>query len=258
MTKTLRPADVWSTPVGAPTYPRYPIAFRDCSVLSLQYRTDPEAIRTLLPAPLEATGDTVLINVGRWGDVPGLGSDMLECNVMIGARLRTRDASIAGAFSPFFFLDNDRAIALGREVQGQPKRLAIISLEDRDDLHVGTVAMNGIEILTGTMAYKSAPAPPEAVRQRVDMRTNINFKVIPHIDRRMAVSQLVARDLEDIDVSECWTGPCTVDIRPHAGSPLHLLPVVEYLEGYYWRASFSLTGGVVLHDYLAEDLEGRT
>ena len=257
MADTPRPSGVWSTPLGAPTYPPYPIEFRDCSVLSLQYRTDPEAIRALLPAPLEPTGDTVLINVGRWGDVPGVGSDMRECNVMVGARLGTGDAKVVGAYSPYFFLDNDRAIALGREVQGQPKRLATIRLEDRGDLHVGTVAMNGIEILTGTMVYKAAPAPPEAIRRRVDMRTNINFKVIPHIDRRIAVSQLVARDLEDIVVTECWTGACTIDIRPHAGSPLHGLPVLEHLEGYYWRASFSLVGGVVLHDYLAEqDPEG--
>ena len=30
-----------------------------------------------------------------------------------------------------------------------------------------------------------------------------------------------------------------------------MLPVVEPLEGFFWKADFTLVGGRVLHDYLA-------
>lgn len=56
------------------------------------------------------------------------------------------------------FVDNDRALAGGRELNGQPKRLAEVSLEARSDLHVATLTRNGIVVFTGTMAYKPSPA----------------------------------------------------------------------------------------------------
>ena len=245
------PVSVWSTPADAPTYQRFPITFSDCCVLSLQYRTDAEAIGALLPAPLESAGDTVLVQVARWGDVPGLGRDLHECNVMVGVRLSAPDRDVSGSYSPYFYLDNDRAIALGREVQGQPKRLARITLEDRGDLHVGVVEANGIDIVTATLPYKWRRAQISEVRARVDVGTNINLKVIPHIDGHTAVRQLVARDIVDLEVTECWAGPCTVELRPNAVAPVYRLPVREQLEGFYWRGSFALGGGRVLHDYPA-------
>ncbi len=176
------PRSAWATPLDAPMYPPYPLPFRDLELLTLQYRTDPAAIRRLLPEPLMPTGDTVLLHVARFGDVPGIGADVHECNVMIGARLDTPTGPVVGAYSPYFFLDNDRAVAVGREVQGQAKRLAEVRLETRGDLVVGTVRANGIDILTGTLPYKLRQAPFAELRSRVDMVTNINLKIVPGID----------------------------------------------------------------------------
>jgi len=243
----------WSTPLDAPLYPRYPIPFRDIEFLTLQYRTDPEAIRRLVPEPLEPTGDTVLLHVARMGDVPGLGAEIHECNVMVGVRLDTAGGSISGSYSPYFFLDSDRAIAQGREVQGQPKRAAIVDLQVRGDLVVGTVVANGIEVLMGTLPYKQQPASLDELRSRVDMVTNINLKIVPNMDGTIALKQLVARDLQNVRVLECWSGPGTVELRPNAAVPLYRLPVLEFLDGYHWRAEFELVGGRVLHDYLENE-----
>jgi Acetoacetate decarboxylase len=246
------PRSAWSTPLDAPLYPRYPIPFRDIEFLTLQYRTDPEAIRRLVPEPLEPTGDTVLLHVARMGDVPGIGAGIHECNVMVGVRLATADGAISASYSPYFFLDSDRAIAQGREVQGQPKRAAIVDLEVRGDLVVGTVVANGIDILTGTLPYKQRRASLDELRARVDMITNINLKIVPNMDGTIALRQLVARDLENVRVLECWSGPGTVELRPNAAAPLYRLPVMELLDGYHWRAEFDLVGGRVLHDYLGQ------
>ena len=247
--------EAWSTPLDAPLYPRYPVPFRDVEFLSLQYRTDPDAIRRLVPPPLEPNGDTVLVHVARMGDVPGLGANMHECNVMVGVTLATPNGQVSGAYSPYFYLDSDRGIAIGREVQGQPKRFASVDLAVRGDLVVGTVSANGIEILTGTLPYKIQPADFGAIRQRVDMVTNINTKIVPNMDGTFALKQLVARDLANVRVLECWTGPGTVELRPNAVAPIYRLPVLEPLEGYHWRAEFELVGGRILFDYLTADEE---
>jgi acetoacetate decarboxylase len=246
------PQGAWTTPLDAPLYPRYPIPFRDVEFLTLEYRTTPEAIARIVPEPLEPTGDSVLFHIARMGDVPGMGADIHECNIMVGVRLVTSSGTIEGAYSPYFFLDSDRAIAMGREVQGQPKRHARVSLETRQDLVVGVVSSNGIDVLTGTLPYKTRPGSFEGLRSRVDMVTNINLKVVPHIDGTLAIRQLVARDLANVRILECWSGPGTVEIRPNAAVPLHRLPVVEFLDGYHWRAEFDLVPGRILYDYLAE------
>ena len=78
--------------------------------------------------------------------------------------------------------------------------------------------MNGIDIITATLPYKHRPSSLGSLIENVDMRTNINLKAIPHIDGRMAVLQLVARELASVTVDECWQGPSTVELRPNAGS----------------------------------------
>lgn len=49
---------------------------------------------------------------------------------------------------------------------------------------------------------------------------------------------------------ECWGGPSTVELRPNAQAPIHRLPVVDMLDGLYWRADFTLVAGCIIHDYL--------
>jgi acetoacetate decarboxylase len=246
------PRDAAGTPVDSPLTGLPPSRFRDGEVVTFQYATDAAAIRALLPAPLEPVNDTVQVQVARWGDVPGMGRDVHECNVMVAARYHGAHGTVQGAYSPYFWVESDRAMAGGREFHGQPKRIAEVTLEVVGDLHVGRVRHNGIDIFTGTMQYKPAPSHADRLRSRVDPVTNINFKVINHIDGRPAIRQLTARDLTGLAVRECYEGPCTAEIRPSATAPLYRLPALTFLEGFYWRCDFSLTGGRILHDYLDE------
>jgi acetoacetate decarboxylase len=64
---------------------------------------------------------------------------------------------------------------------------------------------------------------------------------------------LTARRLTDVVVHECWTGPCSVELRPNVQAPVWRLPVMEALDGFFWRADFTLVAGRILLDYLAEN-----
>jgi acetoacetate decarboxylase len=242
--------DAHSIPLDSPLHGPPPSRFSDGEVLTIQYRTDAAAIAALVPAPLEPTGDVVMVQIARWGDVPGLGRNTCEANVMVAVRWTDGARVVAGSYSPYFYVDSDRAMAGGREFHGQPKRIADVQLRIDGDVIIGTVSRNGIDAFTGTLPYKMRRSSLDEVRRHVDLVTNINLKVIPHIDGRTALRQLTARDLHDIVVAECWSGPGTAEIRPHAQLPLYRLPVREHLESFYWRVDFSLKGGIVLHDYL--------
>lgn len=240
----------YSFPWDAPAVPRFPMRFRDLSILTLCYRTDPSAIERLLPPPLERIGDVVLIHIYKMPDVDSAGP-VHECNVMVGCRYGSGSGATEGGFSTGLYLDSDVGVAHGREVHGQPKKLGRLTLEARGDLIVGEVERNGISIITATLPYKQRTADPVSMRKHFDFGENINFKAIPHIDGTPAIRQLTARRLTDLEITECWTGPCTVELRPNAQAPVFRLPVVELLEGYFWKASFTLVTGRVLHDYLA-------
>jgi acetoacetate decarboxylase len=241
--------NAWSTPWDAPLVPTFPLTFRDVEVMTLVYRTDESAVRALLPLPLVSVGDRVLIHLYRMGDVEWLGR-YGECNVMVGAEL---PGKARGGYSPYLFLDSDVGLAHGREVHGQPKKFGRTRLSVRRDLLVGTMRRNGIDVVTGTMAYKQRGGDLDALKASAgfDLAVNLNYKVLPHIDGRPAVRQITSRKLSDVTVHECWTGPCTVELRPNAQAPLYRLPVREMLDGFHWRAQFTLVAGEVVHDYLA-------
>jgi len=242
-----------SIPMDAPLHGRPPARFSDCEVLAILYRTDPSAIAALLPPPLEPVNDVVMVQIGRWGDVPGMGRNTYEANIMVAARYTSGGKTVVGAYSPYFYVDNDRAMAGGREFHGQPKRFATVTLEARGDIFLGQVIANGITVFTGTMHYKARKADFAEVCRDVNPVTNINLKIMPHIHGGYAVRQLTARDFVDMDITQCFGGTGTAEIHPHATVPMHRLPVREQMDAYYWTGAFSLIGGVVLHDYLAPD-----
>jgi acetoacetate decarboxylase len=238
----------FSTPLDAPMVPPFPFGFRDAEILTLVYRTDPAAIAALLPEPLTATGDAVMIHVYKMNDTSWVGP-YLEVNVMVGAELPGR---ATGAYSPYLFLSSDVGVAHGRETHGQPKKLGAPRLEHRGDLTVGVLERNGIEVITGTLPYKQTPAEIADLAAIFPFATNVNLKAVDHIDGTPAIRQLTSRSLADVRVHECWRGPCTVELRPNAQAPVHRLPVRAPLDGFLWRADFTLVPGVILHDYLTE------
>lgn len=237
----------FSTPWDAPYIPPFPFTFRNVEVLTAFWRTDPDALAFLAPPPVEPDGDVVGIHIYRMNDTSWMGP-FFEANVMFGARL---PSGRSGAYSPYLFLSSDGGVAHGREVHGQPKKLARPSLEFRGDLIVGGIERNGIDIVTVTTPYKQRPADPAGMRRYFDFADNLNLKAVNNIDGTPAIRQVTSRRLTDVVMHECWHGPATVELRPNAQAPVFRLPVVEPLEAYFWRADFTLVAGEVIHDYLA-------
>jgi len=237
----------YSTPWDAPMIPPFPFEFRNAEVMTVYWRTDPQAMAFLLPPPLEPVADIVCAHIYRMNDTDWLGP-YAEANVMIAARLGDR----VGAYSPYLVLSSDIGVAHGREVHGQPKKLGLPAIDFRGDLMVGTFERNGIDVLTGTMPYKQRRIESDALAPYFDFTTNLNLKAVDHIDGQPAIRQITSRKLGNMRVHEAWTGPCTVELRPNAQLPVFRLPVIEPLEGMYWRADFTLVQGEIIYDYLAE------
>jgi acetoacetate decarboxylase len=74
-----------------------------------------------------------------------------------------------------------------------------------------------------------------------------NLSAVDRIDGTPAICQLIARELANVVVHECWGGLCTVELTPNGQAPVYRLPVVEMLDGLPWRADFARVEGRALH-----------
>jgi acetoacetate decarboxylase len=227
----------------APLVPRFPLRMRNTEILTVAYRTTPDAIAPFLPPQLEAAGDRVLVHVYRMHDADWFGA---YGESAVHLPVRHAASGVEGAYSPLLYVESDGAVAAGREIYGQPKKGGKIKLRPHGDLLVGRVIRNGIDVITATMPYKQQAAD-EADLDALGFRTNINLKVVPAADRSGdSVRELTAREFADVQVHEVWTGPGTLELRPNAQAPVHLLPVVAVERAFHWRADFTLVHGRVL------------
>src|SRR5579862_8159847 len=64
----------FTTPLMAPAYPRGPYHFHRREYLNIVYRTDPDALRAVVPEPLAIDEPLVRFELMRMPDTTGLGS----------------------------------------------------------------------------------------------------------------------------------------------------------------------------------------
>ena len=57
------------------------------------------------------------------------------------------------------------------------------------------------------------------------------------------------RAFADVVEHEAWTGPATLELRPNAQVPVHLLAVGEVVLGLHRMLDLSLAPGSVVHPY---------
>ena len=241
---------IFETPFDSPLYPRFPMEMRNVEIMTVFYRTDKGAARRLIPAPLELESGIVIVHIYHMHDADMFG-DYCESAVQLPVALP--GTGVSGAYSPYLYLSSVGAVAVGREIYGQPKKGGEPRLELHGDLFVGTVSRNGIDVITATMSYKARRAELSEMLEISDFRTNINLKIVNGVDGKIAIRQLTARRFENVRVRECWSGPATMELRPNALAPVYKLPVREMIAGFYWRTDFVLPWGEVLHDYLATE-----
>lgn len=234
----------FAMPPSSPAYPPGPYRFVDRQYFIIKYRTDPEALRRVVPEPLEIIEPVVNYEFIRMPDSTGFG-DYTESGQVVPVRFQDR----VGGYTHQMFLNDHPPIAGGREIWGFPKKLAQPTLAVETDTLVGTLNYGSVRIATGTMGYKhrslDIAAEAESLRS-----PNFLLKVIPHVDGGPRIYELVTYYLEEVTVKGAWSGPASLQLNPHALAPVADLPVLEVLSAKHLVADLTLGLGKVVHDYL--------
>ena len=241
------PAQVSSSPFGAPLVPVLPVRLRRTEILSVVYRTARAASDSLIPQPLRLASDLCVLHVYHMHDAEWFG-DYCESAWQLPVLLPDGTPAV---FSPFLVLESDGAVAAGREAYGQPKKAGEVQLAAHGDLLVGTVRRNGIQIAMATMCWKQrAGSGGELERLVPGADLNVNLRIRQE-EEGIVSRELVTRRFTDVIEHEAWSGGATLELRPNAQLPAYLLAVHEVVLGLHRTIDLTLPPGHVIHRYQA-------
>jgi len=235
----------FAMPLTSPAFPPGPYRFVDREFFIVTYRTEPEALREVIPAPLEMTEPIVKYEFIRMPDSTGFG-DYTESGQVIPVSFRGQK----GGYVHSMYLDCDPPIAGGRELWGFPKKLASPELRVEKDTLGGVLRYGSVPVAVATMGYKHRTLPHEPILASL-AAPNFLLKIIPHVDGTPRICEIVRYFLEDITVKGAWAGPASLELFHHALAPVASLPVLEVIGGLHILSDMTLGLGEVVHDYLA-------
>ena len=235
----------FAMPLTSPSYPRPPYRFTNREFFIITYRTDPDALRAVVPEPLEIDEPLVKYEFIRMPDSTGFG-DYTETGQVIPVSYE----GVKGGYTHAMFLNDHAPIAGGRELWGFPKKLADPCLRSDREVLIGTLDMHGVRVATGSMGYKHEALDHDEVMKSLT-QPNFMVKIIPHVDGTPRILELVRYFLEDITIKGAWTAPAALELFHHAPAPVAKLPVLEVISGTHILSDLTLGLGEVVHDYLA-------
>jgi acetoacetate decarboxylase len=234
----------FAMPLTSPAFPPGPYRFVDREFFIVTYRTDPDALRAVIPAPLEMTEPIVKYEFIRMPDSTGFG-DYTESGQVIPVSLRGQK----GGYVHAMYLDDHPPIAGGRELWGFPKKLASPVLRVEKDTLGGVLRYGPVPVAVATMGYKHRALAAEPIAQSL-AAPNFLLKIIPHVNGSARICEIVRYFLQDITVKGAWEGPAALELFHHALAPVAALPVLEVLGGVHILTDMTLGLGEVVHDYL--------
>lgn len=236
-----------TTPLGAPAYPPGgPYRFTDREYLTIHYRTDPDAMRAVVPEPLQVAEPVVKFEVMHMPDVSGLGS-FAESGQVLRVEYEGQPADYLHAM----YVDSLASITSGREISAFPKKFGSPSLHVDTDTLVGTLDYRSLRVATATMGYKHFELDEAAARDEIGQPT-YGLKLLPGFDRKPRICELVRSQITDMTIKGAWSGPARLQLFEHVMAPLADLPVREILSASHILCDLTLGRPSMVFDYLAE------
>ena len=238
--------NAFAMPICNPSFPRGPYRFINREFFVITYETDLDALRAVVPEPLEVTDPIVKFEFIRMPDSTGFG-DYTESGQVIPVRYQGRQ----GGYVHSMYLDDESPIAAGREIWGFPKKLGNPSLKVTNETLVGQFNYDGHQVALATMGYKHTTLDNDTILKSL-LAPNYLLKIIPHVDGSPRICELVEYYLENVTVKGAWSGPAALHLIPHALARVADLPVRKVISSVHILTDLTLPYGNVVYDYLKD------
>jgi acetoacetate decarboxylase len=191
--------------------------------LSVQFLTQHATHERLLPPPLEP-GDEPLatVTVGRWQ------SNCLGDFTGAVVNLAARYEGIDGSYVLALYMGQEPPIVFGREVFGEPKKLADSGLFRHGDQARGWVRRHGRTLIavSASLAESQGPSRRERFTYNYKARTASG-------GRGLQEDAILTRTRFDVRVSSEWIGTGVIALEGGPHDPLDELEVVDIRQAVY-------------------------
>ncbi|MCR9191182.1 MAG: acetoacetate decarboxylase [Gammaproteobacteria bacterium] len=241
----------FSMPLTAPAYPKGPYHFVNREFLTISYETDMDALKAVVPEPLEIVDNIVKYEFIHMPDSNGFGS-YTESGQVITVNYKGE----TGGYVHEMYLDDLSPIVAGRELWGFPKKLATVSLNIETDTLVGKLKYGDIYVAIGSMGYKYYPLDHEECKKAISA-PGFLLKIIPHVDGSARICELVRYRAEDVVIKSAWSGPAALQFFAHALAPVSALPVKHVVSASHILTDLTLPYGEVVYDYLSNQEDNK-
>lgn len=236
-----------TTPGFAPLYQPFPWHYTGGRVISLDVRCDADRLAAMVPKPLEVSASgAAQIWCLEFPTIAGCGA-YNEFLMLTACSLDGED----GAFNVWIYVNNDAALAAGRELTGIPKKLAQIEFDHVNDQRVARIVRSGIEFATVGMTLDSeGPSDLIEAAQSGFAAPAWNFRHIPNpVDPDQPTCSQITETRMSGKVHRVIEGRGFVDLKPSASDPIwQLNPIVTGAQ--YIELDLVLPAPSIRHDYL--------
>jgi acetoacetate decarboxylase len=197
--------------------------FVNGEMLSVDFLTDEAVVEHVLPPPLEpADAPRVTAMVGRWQS--NCVGDFFGGAIYVAAR----HDGVDGDYVLAMYMDNDVPTIYGRDLFGEPKKIARSGLHRHGERFQGWVERGGVRLieLHGQLETDLGASEAEGV--------NFNFKARPAADGAgLEEDAILTRATFQTIVTAGREGAGSVVLRGTVHDPLDELPVREVLRGRF-------------------------
>ncbi|MBP2472082.1 acetoacetate decarboxylase [Crossiella equi] len=235
-----------ATPLTAPAYNPRRTRFRDREYLNIVYRTDAEALRKVVPEPLEFDEPLVRFEIMRMNQASNFGP-YTEAGQVIPVRFGEEH----GEYLHQMYLDSFPATAAGRELAGYPKSMGSPKLAVEGSALLGTLDLGSVRVATATMGYQFEQMDFEQAHSEISVPTYM-LKIVPGYHGKPRICELLRTQITDLTIKDAWTGPARLQLFEHVLAPLADLPVREIVSASHILTDLRLAPLTPVHDYLAE------
>jgi acetoacetate decarboxylase len=210
----------FSMPVDQPLYQPPPVKYKDSTILTYTYETDPEAAAAVLPAQLTLTETPtakMVFATYRWSSI-GFYNEVVQA-------LSCTYKGKPYVYAVRLHVTTDRAMSSGREIGGFPKKIGHI------EFNAGAEIRSHLESPLGSRICSAVMIPGQKIpASQVPTESNyISLRVVPNpLDpKNPSICELLA-SVWELGPGEMWGGVGNVHLYGSSElDPYHRLPVVN-------------------------------
>jgi acetoacetate decarboxylase len=203
--------------------------FGGAQMLSVEFLSDPDYIAQVLPAPLEPIAEPRMrAMVGRFasncvGDFDG-GCVYVTCT----------HEGLEGEYNVFQYMDTDQSTIFGRDVFGEPKKMATATLRARGDQMHGTIERHGVALITLDGEFTTDHGPFRSTRESYNIKSRPAANGVG-----LEEDAILTRAHYETEGRVYRDGPGRIAFAGTVHDPLDEIPVLETLRATYFEGDLA-------------------